>query len=134
MFWVFFISNSASHKIFKKDMPFFVIQIRGGVKSNWTNFELIFYWIFPIIFHLSNQSNHTFSNRIEQILNESSIWKIWLHPIVEVKSNLTNFKLIFIKFFEYFLPFHINRCKFSNQIEHISNEFQFDSTPNSNHP
>ena len=74
-------------------------------------------------------------------------------------SNRTNFELKIIEFFELFLPFRINRIvnfriesnefrinfhrisriffalsnqsnrKFSNRIEQISNEFQFDSTP-----
>ena len=62
-------------------------QCRGGVESNRTNLELIFIEFFRNIFHLSNQSNHKFSNRIERISNKSSIWKIWLHPIVGVDSN-----------------------------------------------
>ena len=44
---------------------------RGGVESN--EFRIDFYRIFQIIFHLSNKSNHKFSNRIERISNESSI-------------------------------------------------------------
>ena len=94
----------------------------GGVESN--EYRIDFYRIFRIIFHLSNQSNHKFSNRIERISNESSIWKIWLHPIVGVESNRTNFELIFIEFFEYFLPFRINRIA-NFRIE--SNEFRTNS-------
>ena len=97
-------------------------QTRGGVESN--EFRIDFYRIFRIIFHLSNQSNHKFSNRIERISNESSIWKIWLHPIVGVESNRTNFELIFIEFFEYFLPFRINRIA-NFRIE--SNKFRTNS-------
>ena len=37
-----------------------------------------------------------------------------------------NFELIFIEFFEYFLPFQINRIA---NFLFISNKFQFDSTP-----
>ena len=69
-------------------------------------------------FALSNHANRKFSNRIERISNEFQLLKI-----------RTNFELIFIKFFEYYLLFQINRiAKF--RIERISNEFQFDSNPN----
>ena len=97
------------------------------VDENWINW--ISNWILSNISNYlspSIQSNHNFSNWMEQILNKSSIWKIWLHPIVGVKSNRSNFELSFIECFEYFLPFLI---KFSNRIKRISNEFQLDSTP-----
>ena len=84
-------------------------------------FWIDFYRIFWIIFHLRI---NRIMNRIERISNESSIWKIWLHPIVGVESNRTNFELIFIEFFEYFLPFRINRIA-NFWIE--SNEFRTNS-------
>ena len=51
-------------------------QISNWFLSNFLNY-----------FSPSNQSNHKFSNRIGRILNESSIWKIWLYPTVGVESN-----------------------------------------------
>ena len=95
------------------------------VESN--RIERISNWFlsnFSNYFSPSNQSNRKFSNRIERISNESSIWKIWFHSIVGVESNRTNFELIFIEFFEYFLPFQINRIA-NFRIE--SNEFRTNS-------
>ena len=104
---------------------FKIRRLKIEVESN--RIERISNWFlsnFSNYFSPSNQSNHKFSNRIERISNESSIWKIWFHPIVGVESNRTNFELIFIKFFEYFLPFRINRIA-NFRIE--SNEFRTNS-------
>ena len=109
--WCFSFHPQCNVKVLIRLLP------RGGMKSN--EFWIDFYRIFRTIFHLSNQSNHKFSNRIERISNESSYWKIWLHPIVGVESNRTNFELIFIKFFKCFLPFRINRIA-NYWIERIS--------------
>ena len=107
---------------------------RDGVKSNRTNFELIFIEFFQLFFifwinrfiNFRIESNRTNFERIQHL-------KIWLHPIIGVKSNRTNFELIFIEFFVYFLPFsNQSNRKFSNRIERISKEFQFDSTPTVN--
>ena len=85
---------------------------RGGIEqiSNW------FLSNFSNYFSPSNHLNRKFSNQIEQISNESSIWKIWLHPVVGVESNRTNFESIFIEFFRIFFAFfnQLNR-KFSNR-------------------
>ena len=82
------------------------------------------------LFHLSNQWNHKFSNWIEWISKESSIWKILLHPIVGVESN--EFWINCHRIFQIcFALLNQSNRKFSNRIEQISNDFQFDSTPNS---
>jgi len=77
-----------------------------------------------MIFHLSNQSNCKFTNitnfkRIQFLIS-------WLQPVVGVESN--EFELIFIKFFQHFLPLWINRIA-NCRIERILNKFQFDFTP-----
>ena len=78
---------------------------------------------------MAGSYNSFFSNRIEQISNEFQFLKIWFHPVVGVESNVTNFELIFIEFFEYFLPFESIKLQIFESAERISNEFQFDSTP-----
>ena len=85
--------------------------IRGGVESNRTNFVLIFIEFFELFFTF--RINRIINFRIERISNESSIWKIWLHPIVGVESNefRINFHRIFRTFFA--LSNQLNR-KFSN--------------------
>ena len=101
-------------------------QFSLEVESNGINFELIIVEFFELFFTFL--INRIINFRIERISDKSSIWKIWLHPIVGVESNLTNFELIFIEFFEHFLPFRINRIA-NVRIGGISNEFKFDSTP-----
>ena len=77
-------------------------------------FEPIKLWIF--------ESNRTNFEWIEHL-------KIWLHPIVWVESNE-----FWIDFHQIFWIFYAlsnqSNHKFSNRIKQISNEFQFDSTPN----
>ena len=46
---------------------------QSRIKSN--EFWIDFFQIFGIFFHILNQSNCKFSNRMEQILNESNFWK-----------------------------------------------------------
>ena len=66
-----------------------------------------------------------FTFQIARFSNESSIRKIWLlHPIVGVEWNQTNFELIFIECFKYFLLFQINRIP--NFLIEL-NEFQTNS-------
>ena len=101
------------------DISKWFIQARGGVESN--EFRIDFYQIFRIIFHLSNQSNHKFSNRIERISNESSIWKIWLHPIVGVESN--EFQITFHRTFRIFLALVNRNANFGIEL----NEFRTNS-------
>ena len=111
--WQYFIDNAAMA---------FSLLFRGGVESN--EFGIDFYRIFQIIFHLSNQSNYKFLNRIERILNESSIWKIWLHPIVGVESH--KFWINFYRIFQ--IIFHLSNqsnFKFLNRIEQILNKSNF---------
>ena len=100
------------------------------VESN--RIEQILNWFlsnFSNYFSPSNQLNHKFSNRIERISNEYSIWKIWLYPILRVELN--EFHINFHRTFRIFfaLSNQSNR-KFSNRTERILNKFQFDSTPN----
>ena len=44
-------------------------------------------------------------------------------------ANRTNLELKFIEYFDFFAFSNQSNRKFSNRIERISNEFQFDSTP-----
>ena len=89
-----------------------------------------FYKIFWIIFHLSNQSNHKFYNRIKQISIEYSNLKNLTPPYSwsQIESNKFRINLhwIFQIFFALSSQLH---HKFSNRIERISNKFQFDSNP-----
>ena len=88
------------------------------VESNRTNFELIFIKFFELFF--------TF--RINRIINfQIQSNKFRTNPafekfdstlyVVGVELNRTNFKLIFIEFFKYYLPFRINESQIleSNQ-------------------
>ena len=104
-----------------------LIYIRGGVESN--EFRIDFYRIFRIIFHLSNQSNHKFSNRMnfEQIQHLKNLTPSYSWSRIESNEFRINFHQLFRIFFA--LSNQPIR-KFSNRIERISNEFQFDSTPN----
>ena len=111
------------------------IGSRGGVESNWTNFELIFFEFFELFFTF--RINRIINYRSERISNECSIWKIWLHPIVGIESNRTNFELIFSNIFCPFESIESNRTNFnltppllvliSSQIKYafLYNNFQF---------
>ena len=95
---------------------------RGGVKSNQTNFELIFIKFFESFFTFRINGIINFQIELNKFRTNPASKKFEIHPIVGVESNRTNFKLIFIKFFEYFWPFQIDRiANFRN--EWISNEF-----------
>ena len=133
IFRIFFhLSNQSNHKFSNSNRTNFerIQHLKNLIPPySWSRiesneFRMDFYWIFRIIFHLSHQSNHKFLNRIERILNEYSIWKIWRHPIVGVEWNRANCELIFIEFFEYFLPFRINRIA---NFRIASNEFRTNS-------
>ena len=93
-------------------------------------FQIDFYWIFRIIFHLSNQTIHKFSNWIltnfERIQHLKNLTPPYSWSRIESNEFRINFHRIFRIFFA--LSNQSNR-KFSNRIERISNEFQFDSTP-----
>ena len=93
-------------------------EFRLEVVSNRTNFE----WIFIKFFELF------FTFRINRIINfQIQSNKFRTNPafekfdstlyVVGVELNRTNFKLIFIEFFKYYLPFRINESQIfeSNQ-------------------
>ena len=63
---------------------------------------------------------------MKQVQNLLLLWIRSYDVILEAESNRTNFELIFIKFFELFFTFSINRNRIINfRIE--SNEFQTNS-------
>ena len=104
-------------------------RYRGGVESNRTNFELIFIEFFELFFTF--RINRIINFRIES--NEfrtnpasEKFDSIYSWSRIESNEFRINFHRIFRIFFA--LSNQSNR-KFSNRIERISNEFQFDSTP-----
>ena len=106
------------------------ILFRGGdwSRNESNEFRSDFYRIFRIIFHLPNQSNPKFSNwmnfeRIQHLKNLTPPYS-WSW----IKSN--KFRINFHRIFRiFFALLNQSNHKFSNPIERISNEFQFDSTP-----
>ena len=75
-------------------------HIRGGVESN--EFRIDFYRIFWITFHLSNQSNHKFSNRtnFEPIQHLTNLTPPYSWSRIERISNWfsSNFSNIYCPF------------------------------------
>ena len=89
-----------------------------------------FCWIFQIIFHILNQSSHKFSNQIQRISKRIQHLKNLIPHYSWSQIKLNEFQINFHRSFRIFfaLSNQANR-KFLNQIERISNEFQFDSIP-----
>ena len=119
--WQIFSSQNLCVKTFFEYSEFSFKHL--GKTLRWSRFERI-----------SNQFSSNFSNYFSPFESiESTIWKIWFHPIVGIEKNefWINFHRIFQIFFA--LSNQSNR-KFSNWIERISNEYQFDFNPRKTRP
>ena len=99
-----------------------ITTISLEVESIRTNFELIFVEFFELFFTV--RINRIMNFRIERISNESSIWKIWLHPAYSwsrIESN--EFRIGFHWIFRIFFAI-------SNQSNlKLSNRTNFEQIP-----
>ena len=93
-----------------------LIWNRGGVESK--EFRIDFYRIFQINFHLSNKSNHKFSNRtnFERIQHLKNLTPPCSWSRIELNEFHINFHRIFLIFFALL---NQSNSKFSNRIERI---------------
>ena len=122
--WFFMATYGISKVVYLANHNFYLTTFTLEVEPNWTNIELIFMDFFNFFSRFESMDLKIFelkefqTNPISDNLNPTSSWS----GIKWIK-----FELIFIEFFEYLLPFRINRIA-NYWIERISNKFQFDLT------